>query len=639
MIWLLLAGISLLALTEMIWLGLTRYHGHNTLSTDLAAMSQAIWSATQGQPLIFTIEGVALSRLARHVELIYFLLAPFYWLWPSPTTLIIAQACLYAAGAVPVYRMALRHWRHPWLALLAPVIYLFYPVAQTAVLFEFHGDTLAMPLLLFALEALDRRAWRAYALWLALALSCKFYVAVAVAGLGLLLWLQGSRRAGAYTVLAAVIWGGLAFFGIRALFAPAEAALVKATPTSYLTYYFGQFQDIVNSLSPRIAVALLVYLPALPAVTRKNLVWFLPPTLIAMPVLLSTGPGPSFDYRYHHYALAVPFLVTAVVTGVGQLRQRHQQATTNRRLFSPWQLRLIVVTLITLSLNAALVDTPFNPQFYDRPPGSSMGLAEFGFTISPRDQFKDNWLAVNVPPTGALLTNKQLGLRLINRETIYFANLLPAERWSRALANTDYVVLDVFYDFAFADDEGRISEGGAAGNHQAIQAVMQSGVFHLQASQDGLLLFTREGDGLTQQAKIVPDWAPTNKMPLIFNDQVSLLDIEVRQDNGRRFEATFIWQLQPTSPSNPPLMAVTNIIGLDHMRLVHLPTLFKLPADRWEGGVIIQEQFAFVLPADIPAGVYQLVTGWYDSTHLFAHATDERSLVGVSLPVSTIQVE
>ncbi len=40
----------------------------------------------------------------------------------------------------------------------------FYPTALTSVLFDFHGDTLAMPLLLFALDALDQRAWGRYIL-------------------------------------------------------------------------------------------------------------------------------------------------------------------------------------------------------------------------------------------------------------------------------------------------------------------------------------------------------------------------------------------------------------------------------------------------------------------------------------------
>jgi uncharacterized membrane protein len=119
------------------------------------------------------------------------------------------------------------------------LIYLFYPVAQTAVLFDFHGDTLAMPLLLFMLEALDRRAWRAYAVWVVLALSCKFYVAWVVGTLGVMLWLRGQRRVGCYTALAAVLWGILSFLVLRPLFTGASVAVAQVTPEGYWEFYFG----------------------------------------------------------------------------------------------------------------------------------------------------------------------------------------------------------------------------------------------------------------------------------------------------------------------------------------------------------------------------------------------------------------
>lgn len=128
-------------------------------------MGQAIWSVGQGQPLIFTTEGVAWSRLALHVELIYFLLVPLYALFPSPITLYLVQAALYASAGVAVYRLAVRRFGTVpalspiyirWLGVACAGIYLLYPVAQTAVLFQFHADTLAMPLLLWAIEALER---------------------------------------------------------------------------------------------------------------------------------------------------------------------------------------------------------------------------------------------------------------------------------------------------------------------------------------------------------------------------------------------------------------------------------------------------------------------------------------------------
>ncbi|MCP4426620.1 MAG: DUF2079 domain-containing protein, partial [Chloroflexi bacterium] len=97
------------------WLSLTRFAAYNFEAFDLGAMSQAIWRTTQGDPLVFTVEGVAFSRLARHVELFYFLLAPLYALRPSPTTLLIIQAALYALGALPAYALAQRRLHNRWI--------------------------------------------------------------------------------------------------------------------------------------------------------------------------------------------------------------------------------------------------------------------------------------------------------------------------------------------------------------------------------------------------------------------------------------------------------------------------------------------------------------------------------------------
>ncbi|NJN53472.1 MAG: DUF2079 domain-containing protein [Anaerolineae bacterium] len=79
------------------------------------------------------------------------LLAPLVAVWPSPVSLLLFQALLYALGAIPLYRLAVRRLTHEGAALLLTAVYLLYPVGQTAVLFQFHGDTLAMPLLLLPL--------------------------------------------------------------------------------------------------------------------------------------------------------------------------------------------------------------------------------------------------------------------------------------------------------------------------------------------------------------------------------------------------------------------------------------------------------------------------------------------------------
>ena len=155
-------------------LSIARYQGYNAGMLDLGNMAQAIASVARGRPLMLTYPDGNASRLAGHVEAIYLLLAPLYALWPDPRLLLVVQALLFALGALPVYRLALRATGSRYAARCLALIYLLYPTALTSVLFDFHGDTLALPLLLFALDALDTAAWRRYALFVGLALACKF---------------------------------------------------------------------------------------------------------------------------------------------------------------------------------------------------------------------------------------------------------------------------------------------------------------------------------------------------------------------------------------------------------------------------------------------------------------------------------
>ena len=150
-------------------------------------------------------------------------------------------------GALPIYRMALRRSGSYFMAHALVLIYLLYPTAQTSVLFDFHGDTLAMPLLLFALDALDQRAWTRYGLFVVLALGCKVYVAAPVAVLGLLVW-RNSRapRQALLTTGGALGYGALAFLVIRPLFATAQTSEVHRG-LNYLTFYFGRFAELLAS--------------------------------------------------------------------------------------------------------------------------------------------------------------------------------------------------------------------------------------------------------------------------------------------------------------------------------------------------------------------------------------------------------
>jgi|Deesub1362A_J573_1020465.scaffolds.fasta_scaffold05482_4 hypothetical protein len=100
-----------LGMLELLFLSLRRYLLFEASMLDLGNISQAIWSASRGEPLLYTSFTGPKSRLVGHTELIYFLLAPLYRLLPSPLTLLAFQALLFFLGTIPVYRLARRPGR------------------------------------------------------------------------------------------------------------------------------------------------------------------------------------------------------------------------------------------------------------------------------------------------------------------------------------------------------------------------------------------------------------------------------------------------------------------------------------------------------------------------------------------------
>lgn len=645
------------------WLSVARYLGYNAGMLDLGNMAQAIWSGTQGEPLVVTFPDGPLSRLSLHVELIYFLFVPFYALVPDPRLLLVAQAALFVLGAVPVYRLTMRQTGQRFAARALVLIYLFYPVAQTGVLFDFHGDTLAMPLLLFALDALDARSWGRYALFVALALSCKFYVAVPVAGIGgtLLLWGQRMgagagdqqrgawRLAGGLTLLAAVVYGAVAFFVVRPLFAPpAGSGDLPATTGSYLRFYFGQAAELWNTFGDRLLNAVIVFVPAL-FVAWRGWRWLLAGLPLAMAMLLSSGPGGSYDYRYHHYALVVPFVVMATIVGTRSLISppaRPVNAPSPRR--RAWRADLGITVVSVVLFAALLVDTPLNPLFWVGPPGQGLDPSAYGRTA--RDAQKDWFLANVVPPRAPIAASMFLAPHIANRETLYlvrYADDAGAERLPAILPRVDNVLTDALFDY-FIPLEGESYGGGVGYEHETIALVLRDPAFGLVAEHDGLLLFER-GAGpprsLVQEVTVVEQSpaAPADSSLAVFGDTIGLVEASVVvQAAGKagtertRCRAVFEWVVAGPAPPARDYFAVSRIVngaessgnagsaGEYPVRYVHLPTLALLPPDRWQPGQIIREEFEVDLPGPLPEGSRWRVE-WYSPAHPYSYATDARS--------------
>jgi uncharacterized membrane protein len=290
-------------------------------------MVQAVWSTAHGRPLDVTeLDGDQINRLAAHVDPLLVAFTPLWWLWPSPTMLLLTQAIAVALGALPVYWLARKHLASPRLAPFFGLAYLLYAPVQWLPLDEFHPVAFACPLLAFAVWYLDELRLVAALPFLALAAVSKEEVPLVVAGLGIWYALaRGQRLAG-----AAIAVGGTA---LSALFL---AVVMPHFRDGDAPAFYDRYDAVGGSPGGIAETALTDPLVLLEAVTEgRDLTYlfqlavplagiFLAAPLLLIPALpelaanLLSETSTQTSIEFHYTAPIAPFLVVGAVFGAAR---------------------------------------------------------------------------------------------------------------------------------------------------------------------------------------------------------------------------------------------------------------------------------------------------------------------------------
>ena len=109
-----------------------------------------------GIPMVSCERDQLLSHFAVHLSPIYYLLLPFYWLFPSPLTLQIGQAVILGAGVIPVYFLC-KHFGLPAkVTLVVTALYAFYPAISTGCFYDLHENCFLTFFLLWVFYFFER---------------------------------------------------------------------------------------------------------------------------------------------------------------------------------------------------------------------------------------------------------------------------------------------------------------------------------------------------------------------------------------------------------------------------------------------------------------------------------------------------
>jgi hypothetical protein len=317
------------AFTAYTIISLSLYLRLQDVSYDLGIFTEYVKRFAHFQAPIVDVIRPGENLLGDHFHPIVALLAPFFRVFPTPVTLLVAQALLIAISIIPVSRAAT--------ALLGrgagqavAVAYGFSWGFQELAGFEFHELAFAVPLLAFSLSALVLNRPRTAALWALPLVFVKEDQGIAVIVIGLLIAaIHRERVLGLALSAWGLLWSVLAVVVIIPHFNPGHVYgfLDKVPVHAHAALITRVLHLLSASFGAKAPTLILLFLPTLFLALRSPLV------LVAVPDLLLRFT--STDQHYwatirHYNAPVMPVIFAAAIDALWLLRPRPRRLITGK---------------------------------------------------------------------------------------------------------------------------------------------------------------------------------------------------------------------------------------------------------------------------------------------------------------------
>lgn len=315
--------------------GLFRHWNFGSSAFDLGIFDQVVWHLSRFETPSSSIRGFS-NFLGDHFFPVIVLFAPFYWIWPGPDTLIMVQAFGSAVSIVPVYLFARRRLP-PGAALGIAVAYGCFWGIQRAIAFDVHETAFSPLVVAIALLAMDRRQWPLFWTAVVAMMFIKEDHIPLVAGLGLLLVIQGETRKG----VIAIVGSACALAVVLGVIVPAFNDLGGY---EYTSSYLGVLTDLQR-------IPILLVSP--PVKIQTAFLWFAPFVFLSLASPLAILVLPFVLIRFlsdtpthwgtafHYSAPLAPIIAMSAADGLARIAQRWKPK--GRRSLVAWAVAACVL--------------------------------------------------------------------------------------------------------------------------------------------------------------------------------------------------------------------------------------------------------------------------------------------------------
>jgi len=395
-----------------------------------------------GLPLITSERDVLLSHFVVHISPIYYLMLPFYYVFPSPITLQILQAVILASGVAPVALLCRKFKLSGKATIVISFIYAFYPALSGGCFYDLHENCFLTPLLLWVFYFFEKEKYLPMYIFAVLVLAVKEDAAIYIILFALFIII--SRKKFLHGIILAGIAAGY-FVGAYAILSNTSAYYAElysaATPNPgiagpmvnrfdnlifqrgdglagavktllvnpgyLLTQMFSTAENGVEKLA--YVVRMLAPLGFLPLCTKKASRW-----LLVAPILMNllTMYKYQYDTNFHYQFGIIAFLVYAAIQNTADLK-----LPTRRNLLTIGAVACCCVYLVTIM--------PTVTTYVNRWKNGREKYAEMREILD------------TIPEDASVATTPFMVAHLADRDEIYELKYHGGE------ADVDYVVIDM----------------------------------------------------------------------------------------------------------------------------------------------------------------------------------------------------
>jgi len=444
-------------------LAIGKHSRFETAAADLGIYTQSVWHYSRFEAPFSSIKN--LNQLGDHFTPTLALFTPFYWIFPSAISLLIAQSLIVVIGVLPIWWFA-KEKLGIGAGLIISFAYLFFVGIQSGIDFNLHPEVIAATWIGFSIYFLLKKNFFWYFVFLFLALGSKEDIPLIFLGLGFhALIVRKWYAIGVYTLLISLIWFYLSTSILMPYFSRTQIEFLNLTPkaTGFLSALFSHpFELFKNLTSPFYKIETILtlfgsfaFLPLF-----SGLAWLAAPATFINRFVSNDWSRWSTHFQYS--ATIAPLLALSTVLGIENLK-----AILKKVEFK----KLKIICLLAILVGTFWANRPgWDPPFITPP---LQQIFKRSFWVLSENQKLAHQIIRTIPAQAFVATNTFYVPHLINREKIFeFPNV-----WE----NPDIYFLSTLDPYPFKSQEEFDKE---------IQKIRNNPKYKLFLEENGLLLFT-----------------------------------------------------------------------------------------------------------------------------------------------------